>query len=201
MRSGPAVLAATAAESAFARPLPAGFYDRPTELVAVDLLGRHLLRRTARGMQAARIVETEAYVAGDRANHACLGPTVRNRMMFGPPGTLYVYRIHQVHCANAVTGHGQAVLLRAAEPWEGLAEAPKGPGRLCRAFGIGRAENGSSLIDGPVRVAGGRGRGIRVLSGPRIGIRLDTRRRLRFAIADNPWISRPGRLSPAGALA
>jgi DNA-3-methyladenine glycosylase len=202
MRSRPAVLGATAAaEAAFARPLPASFYDRPTEVVAVDLLGRSLVRQGAQGIRAARIVETEAYVAGDRANHACLGPTVRNRMMFGPPGTLYVYRIHQVHCANAVTGHGQAVLLRAAEPWAGLAEAPKGPGRLCRAFGIGRAENGSSLIHGPVRVAGEPGRGIRVLSGPRIGIRFDAGRRLRFAIADSPWISRPGRWSPAKGLA
>ncbi len=177
--------------AAFARPLPGRFYDRPTTEVAVDLLGRMLIRRVPGGFSFARIVETEAYTSGDRANHADRGPTLRNRMMFGPPGTLYVYRIHQVHCMNAVTGHGTAVLLRSAEPGIGLASDPRGPGRLCRALGVGPAENGTSLADGPVRITGAPPPGLVVDRGPRVGISRDVERPFRFAIRGDPWVSSP----------
>ena len=37
-----------------------------------------------------RIVEVEAYVGlDDRASHARMGPTARNRVMFGPPGIVF----------------------------------------------------------------------------------------------------------------
>ena len=83
-----------------------------------------------------RIVECEAYESGDPASHAFLGPTLRNRSMFAPPGTLYVFSIHRVYCANVVGRAGEAALLRAGEPLTPGLPSPSGPGRLCRALGI-----------------------------------------------------------------
>jgi len=197
MRPGPPVLNGSVnPRKEFARPFPQSWYDRPTERVARDLLGQYLVHRTADGFRLARVVETEAYVAGDLANHACLGPTVRNRSMFGPPGTLYVYRIHQVHLANAVTRPGEAVLVRAAEPGPGAAGNTRGPGRLCRVLQIGIERNGTSLVDGPVRVSSGPAFRERIRRGVRVGIRHDATRLLRFAIDGNPWVSRPVRAHP-----
>jgi len=176
---------------AFATPWGQAFYARPTIEVAWALLGQWLIRRLPDGWRVGRITETEAYIAGDAANHAVLGPTLRNRSMFGPPGTLYVYRVHQVHCANAVTGYGTAVLLRSVEPLLGVPGDPRGPGRLCRAFALDRAHDGTSLLTGPVRIAASGASVARVLVGRRIGIRLDAHRPLRFVVSGSRWVSSP----------
>ena len=170
------------------RRLGRAFFDRPTIIVARDLLGTTLWV----GERAARIVETEAYLTGDPASHAYRGPTRRNRSMFGPPGTLYMFRIHQVVCSNLVTRPGEAVLLRAGEPiTPGLANT-SGPGRLCRAMGLRLADDGTSVISGErLRILGGSREKIRVRVGHRVGIRRAARRRLRFSVADSPWVSRP----------
>jgi len=174
----------------FDRPLPRSFFDRSTPIVARALLGQRVARRVAGELRVGRIVETEAYVTGDPASHAYRGPTPRNRSMFGPPGTLYVYRIHQVHCANIVTRRGEAVLLRAVEPEQGIEGSTQGPGRLCRAFALTRAEDGSDVRTGAFRVLpGGTVRTVAV--GPRVGISRARARRLRFAEAGNRWVSLP----------
>jgi len=139
----------------------------------------------------ARLVETEAYPRGDPASHAFHGPTRRNRSMFVGPGTLYVFRIHQVVCANLVARVGEAVLLRAGAV-EGLAPgAGRGPGRLARALGISIEDDGLDAVrsrrvalrprDGPVG---------RIALTPRIGIRRARRRRLRFVLLGEPAVSR-----------
>lgn len=166
------------------------FFDRPTARVARELLGATLWV----GDRAVRIVETEAYVANDPASHAFRGPTRRNRSMFAGPGTLYVYRIHQVVCANLVTRRGEAVLLRAGEPLTPGLSATSGPGRLCRALGLGLGDDGTLVArSGSDRVRVERGAGPRgpVVVGPRVGIRRAADRPLRFALADNPWVSHP----------
>jgi DNA-3-methyladenine glycosylase len=195
---------ATSADLAdrYAAPLPAGFYDRPTATVARALLGAWIVAPDPSGFAAARIVETEAYVANDAANHADRGETARNRSMFAGPGTLYVYQIHQVFCANAVTRPGQAVLLRAAE-W--VTERPSslsGPGRLCRGFGLTRADDGSSLLSGRVRFAAGDRSPESVVRAPRVGISRAKDRPLRFlwdghpaTSAPRPWRRRSAHLS------
>lgn len=172
-------------------PLPATFYDRSTRSVARALLGCRIVHRSGSVIRAARIVETEAYGPNDPASHAFRGPTPRNSSMFEGPGTLYVYRIHQVYCANVVTRRGQAVLLRAAAPLsEGLGSL-RGPGRLCRELGIGPALDHSSVITGPVRIFPREVRIGKVAIGPRVGISKAVERPLRFAIADDPNVSRP----------
>jgi DNA-3-methyladenine glycosylase len=174
----------------FAHPLPRRFYARDTVEVARALLGQLLIRKVGTEWRVGRIVETEAYVAHDPASHAYGGPTLRNRSMFGVPGTLYVYRIHQVHCANVVTGRGEAVLLRAAEPVTPSTPSPQGPGRLCRAFALDRTNDGEDLVDGSVRILAV-ARVERVVSGARVGISRARRRRLRFAEYGNRWVSGP----------
>lgn len=182
----------TAARSSSAPRLGRSFFDRPTARVARELLGARLAVRDVGTVARVRLVETEAYVRADPANHAHGGSTRRNRSMFGPPGTLYVYRIHQVVCANLVTRRGEAVLLRAGEPeTPGLAN-PSGPGRLCRALGITIADDGTDATRGsrfvlraPSAPTGP------VLRGPRVGIRRAAERPLRFALATSRYVSRP----------
>ena len=77
----------------------AEFYDRPVVEVARDLVGWTLAHRDTAGV----IVETEAYHESEPACHAYAGVTQRTRVLFGPPGTAYVYRSYGIHALfNAV---------------------------------------------------------------------------------------------------
>jgi DNA-3-methyladenine glycosylase len=135
-------------------PLARAFYARATRVVARDLLGKVLVRRRERRVQLARIVEVEAYLGErDLASHARRGPTPRSAIMFGPPGFLYVYLIYGMHhCMNFVAkteGVAGAVLIRAAEPLQGLeGHDPRplsGPGKLCAGLGITLGDKGRDL--------------------------------------------------------
>lgn len=144
------------------RKLPRSFYNRPTLDVARDLLGKTIVCDLPQGRLGARIVEVEAYIGeDDPACHAAPGPTARNQVMYGRPGFSYVYFIYGMyHCFNIVTerrGFPAAVLLRAAEPVEGLEvmrqNSPRsrtvtilsGPGKFCRAFGLTVKHSGVDL--------------------------------------------------------
>lgn len=161
-------------------------------------------------MLIGRIVEVEAYRGKhDPASHAYRGKTNRNAVMFQEGGHLYVYFTYGMHfCANVVTreeGVGEAVLLRAVEPVEGIefmernrgsrrSASPhtltNGPAKLCQAFGISRPENGMDLLKGSVRIAELKNAPRpRVSASTRIGIRAGTEFRWRFFIKDNPWVS------------
>jgi DNA-3-methyladenine glycosylase len=83
------------------------------------------VRDDATGRRAGTIVEVEAYGGrDDRASHARFGPTVRNRVMAGPPGIAYVYLVYGMYdCLNVVCepdGRPAAVLIRAVEPLAGI---------------------------------------------------------------------------------
>lgn len=184
---------------AFARPWPHAFYGRATVTVARELLGGYVIHRTGSGFRVVRLVEVEAYVDDDPASHAFRGPTQRNRSMFLGPGTLYVFRIHQVYCANAVTLPGQAVLLRGAGPVVPMEENPSGPGRLARALDIRREHDGFDLASSEVRIVPGAPHGARVIAGPRVGIREAAERPLRFSLAGSRWVSSPRPLAQGGS--
>jgi DNA-3-methyladenine glycosylase len=180
------------------RALPRAFYDRDTLTVAQELLGKVLVHRTADGVTAGAIVETEAYIGeSDPACHAAPGPTKRNAPLYGPPGVAYVYLNYGMHyLVNAVTereGSPAAVLIRALEPLEGVdvmtkrragrqptavAGLCRGPGNLTKALGISLAQNRASLTAPPLSIEEWGVAVGDVMWGPRIGINVGT---------DRPW--------------
>lgn len=191
--------------------LPESFYDRDAVIVARQLLGKHLVRRTREGMCRGVIVETEAYLhEGDSACHTFKGPSRKNQTMFGPAGRAYVYTIHARCCFNVVTqpiGQGAAVLIRAVEPVAGielmrrrrnkenLSDLTRGPARLCEAFAIDRGLDGFDLTQGKqLWIAGDQNQSIadeQVRRTARIGVTSAHDLVLRFNIAGNPFVSGP----------
>ncbi len=165
-----------------------------------------------------RLTEVEAYRGQtDPGSHAFRGPTRRTRVMFGHPGTLYVYFSYGMHvCANIVTspsGEASAVLLRAGEVVDGreLARSrrptsksdidlARGPGRLCAALGITLDDDGDDLRSGPIRleVPDADSPPVAYAQGPRTGVSGpggSEEYPWRFWIAGEPTVS-PYRKSP-----
>ena len=187
------------------RTLAAAFYDRPVVAVARDLVGCVL----SHGPTAGVIVETEAYHESEPACHAHIGVTSRTHVLFGRPGTAYVYRSYGIHAlVNAVCepeGVGAAVLIRALEPVEGiermrerrglheLDQLCSGPGKLTQALGIGLERNGSDLVAGPLQI-GPRPPGWEepeLVVGTRIGITKAPELPWRFCARGSRSVSRP----------
>lgn len=151
------------------RPLDRAWFARDAPDVAPELLGKLLVVDVDGAVCSGRIIEVEAYMPHDPASHTFRGKTPRNAVMFGPAGHLYVYLSYGLHqCANVVTGapgSGQAVLIRALEPIDGIArmrqrragrpdrELVDGPGKLCQAMGVTGAHNGADLLTGPIIIA------------------------------------------------
>lgn len=180
---------------------------RPAPEVAPLLLGAVVRRRSEAGAVAVRLTEVEAYDGPhDPASHGFRGPTERTRVMFGPPGHLYVYLSYGMHwCANVVTGTpgtASAVLLRAGEVIEGHDLAwrrrgpnvrerglARGPGCLGQALGLTREQDGAYLLGrGPLTLSGG-GPRTSAVSGPRVGISVAHDVPWRFWVDGEPTVS------------
>jgi DNA-3-methyladenine glycosylase len=204
-------------------PLSRGFYDRDPRRVSRELLGKLLVRKEAKQLRTARIVEVEAYLgANDPAAHSFAGRTPRNAVLFGPPGYAYVYFIYGNHyCLNVSClpdGVAGGILFRAVEPLTGIEEMARlrnvsinsprdlrkltsGPGRLAEAFGITRErDNDKDLTNASsdLFIADDGYRVRRILTTPRIGITKAAERPLRYIIAGNEFVSGPktGNLKP-----
>jgi DNA-3-methyladenine glycosylase len=194
-------------------PLAAEFYDRPVVEVARDLVGCTL----AHGRTAGVIVETEAYHESEPACHAYVGLTSRTRVLFGAPGTAYVYRSYGIHAlVNAVCepeGVGAAVLIRALEPiaeldamrarrgLHAVEQLCSGPGKLTQALAIELGHNGTDLASGPVRI-GPPPPGwedVEIVSGTRIGITKAPELEWRFCATGSRSVSRPWPAALRGA--
>ena len=170
--------------------------------IARRLLGKYLVRRLGGETLVCRLTETEAYIGRcDKACHAYgYKRTPRTQTLFAPPGTAYIYLIYGMHhCLNLVTepeGTAAAVLIRGAEPLEGLDEIARrrfgmdygdltparrrnllnGPGKLCQGLAITRADNGLPPDNGSLYLCDSlpgwpdiRG-SLTIAAGPRIGI-------------------------------
>lgn len=195
--------------------LPRKFYLGDTVATARALLGQVLVHETGEGRTAGVIVETEAYKG--RTDAACHSvkfdapkPGHRTEVMFRAGGRAYVYLIYGMYCCfNVVTGPegiAEAVLIRALEPIEGLdvmrarrrvekdRQLCSGPGKLCQALGITRAENGLDLTSGPLRIL--RGKPVpdsEVAVTPRINVDYagaDALLPYRFIVKDSRFLSR-----------
>jgi DNA-3-methyladenine glycosylase len=190
--------------------LPRDFYARDGREVAPELLNKVLVH----GDRAVRIVEVEAYAGEeDPASHAFRGKTPRTRVMFGPPGHLYVYFTYGMHwCANAVcgpTGTASAVLLRAGAPLVGVdrmrearpaarrdRDLANGPAKLCQALGVDGSADGSDLVGGagPVIVDDGLAPPTEPGVSTRVGISAGLDHPWRWFVPQDPYVSagRPG---------
>jgi DNA-3-methyladenine glycosylase len=196
------------------RPLPRAFFARDPRRVARELLGKVLVRREEHGSLTARIVEVEAYLGErDPAAHASAGKTLRNAVLFGPPGHAYIYFIYGNHyCLNVSCepdGKAGSVLFRAVEPLTGIEAMARsrgielrsskdwrnltsGPGRLCEAFGITRTRDNACDLTSDASSLwlgddGCRIRGIVVT--PRVGIVKAADKTLRYVLAGNRFVS------------
>ena len=178
------------------------FYNQHTVELAKALLGKYFVFGKLKGI----IVETEAYLYKDDPGcHASRGLTPRNAPMFGPAGHIYVYLIYGMyHCLNIVsgkTGEGEAVLIRALEPVEGIPLMQKrrkttklenlcsGPGKLTQAFGITKKHNNLSVLDGPIQIYNSRLKP-EITASTRIGLSAGKELELRFFIAGNKFVSK-----------
>ena len=177
---------------------------RDSHEVAPDLIGATFLVNGVGGI----IVEVEAYHHTDPAAHSYNGPTPRNRIMFGPAGFSYVYRSYGIHwCLNFVCereGSASAVLIRAIEPVAGLAAMKRrrgladaralcsGPGKICEALGITRAENALALEAPPFQLFA-RAAPVKIAKGVRIGITKAADVPWRYGLAGSKFLSKPFR--------
>lgn len=101
------------------------FFDVPCVQLAKRLLGQTLVRVLNDGtVLKGKIVETESYLGKeDKASHSFCGKiTARNEPMFMKPGIIYVYITYGMYYMLNISsqGEGNAVLLRAVEPLEGI---------------------------------------------------------------------------------
>src|SRR3569833_1097137 len=132
--------------------LPRAELPVDTTELARFLIGKVVVRNVPEGRMVGRIVETEAYLHGDAAAHSFIGETPRNRSLFGERGHAYVYVSYGIHkmlnVVGGTPGIGTGVLIRAAEPLEGiellqarrglpnLIDLARGPVNLAQAFEI-----------------------------------------------------------------
>jgi len=200
--------------------LPRKFYSNDTLQVARELLGKYIVHKIGGEELTGMIVETEAYIGPhDKAAHSYNNRrTDRNEVMYGPPGYAYVYAIYGMYyCMNVVTADvdkPEAVLIRAIEPVKGLdtmaqnrfqkryeelhkSEAiniANGPGKLCKALGINKSNNGDDLCKDRLFIAeSGKPMDFSIESSPRINIGYAEEAVFypwRYYIKGNPYVSR-----------
>lgn len=190
------------------------FYDR-TDVVKIarELIGKILVTHFGGHLTAGRIVETEAYAGvGDRASHAFGGRrTQRTEIMFGDPGTAYVYLCYGIHhLFNVVTNRRDvphAILVRALEPLHGIDTMLKrtrkkkadytltrGPGNVSKALGIFTQHTGWDLQSDELFIASDAFAVKKkdIVISARIGVDYagaDAALPYRFTLRDNPYVS------------
>lgn len=183
------------------------FFARDPAQVAQDLLGCILVRKLNKRILKGKIVETEAYYGlRDPASRAYKGKTKLAELMWGSPGTIFIYMVHNNWLFNIVTGRKNqpsAVLIRAVEPLEGIdymkrkrgtSEMKKltsGPGKFTRAFGLTKTKyHGLDIAETRDLYILRRKGNSQIGKSHRIGVSRDLRRNLRFFIKGNKFVSR-----------
>lgn len=192
------------------KPLPLKFYLRDSVTVSKELLGKILIRKIGKNVLKAKIVETEAYVGEyDPASHAYMKITERNKIMYDRGGKVYVYFIYgNYYCFNIVSekkGIGNATLIRAVEPLEGINIMKKfrgkvrnihdltnGPAKLCISLNINKLLYGEDVtekkhifISSPLKKEN-----FEIVISKRIGLNVGIDYPYRFFIKDNPYVTK-----------
>jgi len=188
--------------------LPKEFYIRDSAVVAKELLGKLLIRKLNGRELIGKIVETEAYYGkNDPASRAFTTPKMAEQM-WQEGGKTFVYIVHNNWLLNIVTGKKgipSAVLIRAIEPLNHHETLKKhrngkdgflltnGPGKLTQAMKITKnhhnleiyGQKSNLIIAQPSKIDP-----FTIASSHRIGVSKDLKRKLRFYIKDNKWVSR-----------
>ena len=187
--------------------LPREFYERDPEIVAKELLGKRLIRKLYENFLEGIIVETEAYYGlDDPASRAYHGIKNYNRPMWNEPGRAFIYNVHKYWMFNIVAHDPSqigAVLIRAIEPKKGIEvmkthrpvknefELTNGPGKLTIALKIDKGLNGTPITSGKSEIIIASNKmELEIESSYRIGVRKDLKRKLRFFIKGNKFVSR-----------
>ncbi len=190
-------------------PLGTAFFDRPTAEVARDLLGKILVSRAGDTVTGGVIVETEAYLGrDDPGSHAATkGMTRRNAVMYGAPGTVYVYftygNHHMLNLVCESESIAGAVLVRALRPEYGIEPMRQrrggisdtrglanGPGKLAAALGIDLSDNGSRLGLGRLTVYDSHAPASTVRESGRVGLSSGHELQLRFYLDGDEFVSK-----------
>ena len=179
-------------------PLQRDFYNRKTDLVARDLLGKILVRRQGSQLLGGVIVETEAYFGGDDpASRAFNGLKEYNRVMFEEPGRLFIYNVHKYWMLNIIAHNDGVggVLIRAIEPTMGIEVMKRnltnGPGKLTLALDVDKNLNGIYVTkeSSPVYVLDNEFK-CEIDTSHRIGVTRDLSEHLRFYVKNNRFVSK-----------
>lgn len=183
------------------------FYTRDSKDVAIDLLGKILVRRVNERILEGIIVETEAYYGlHDPASRAYSGIKRYNRLMWDEPGKVFIYNVHKYWMLNLVAHKPEAigaVLIRAIEPIKGIEEMlinrpvkkiinlSNGPGKLTLALNIDKRCNGVKVTscDSAITILNSECKPT-IMSSHRIGVKKDLKKKLRFFIKGNNFVSR-----------
>lgn len=201
------------------KKLNKSFYTRDTLIVAKELLGKFLVVNNGNQKIIVKIVETEAYKGPiDKACHTFNNRrTKRTEIMYSSGGCAYIYQIYGMYfCLNVVTENkevGTAVLIRAGEPIKGIEKMASnrfskqlsnlskkeiqnltnGPGKLCKALGLDKLQNGSNLMENELFICKKNiDEPMQIVSTKRIGIDYAEEAKdfeWRFYIKDNPYVS------------
>lgn len=189
------------------------FYLRDAVTVGRELLGKIIVKKDSEGnIFSGRITETEAYMgAVDKASHSYGNrKTKRTEVMYKEGGHSYVFLIYGMYeCFNVTVsceGNPEAVLIRGVEPLENKEimfkkrkvkkekDISNGPGKLTKALGITREDNGTDLVtDENLWLEDDGYKTENIIETTRIGIEYaeeDALKPWRFYIKDNIYVSK-----------
>ena len=196
------------------------FYQRSSLELAPELLGLYLVHNLDGIELIGKIVEVEAYMGvNDKAAHTFNNRrTRRNEVMFGEAGYAYIYLIYGMYyCLNVVSStkdNPQGVLFRAVEPVKGFDEIAKnrfnlpynqlskqqqynltsGPGKLCQAFNITKANYGNDFTNSNLLICSNNDdNDFKIASSPRVNVDYAEEAKdypWRFYIEGNPYVSK-----------
>lgn len=189
--------------------IPRQFYNRPTLIVAKDLLGKYLVRKVGQKELAGKIVETEAYIGPkDRAAHTHGGKiTQRNKTVYLEGGRAYIYLCYGINWMLNLTtrkkGIPECILIRALEPSleeygdsQELKNLTNGPGKLCRWLKLDKTFDEEDLVRSKkfwLEDRGGEIKKSQIVTAKRIGIDyagIWAEKPWRFFLRDNSFVSR-----------
>jgi DNA-3-methyladenine glycosylase len=145
------------------------FFERDVLIVAPELIGKVIVRVFKDGSVGRfMITEVEAYRGEeDLACHASKGRTMRNDVMYGKGGLVYVYLCYGMHwMLNFVTekeNSPQAVLIRGIDNISG-------PGRVTKKMIIDKSYYGEDLVTSKIIWLEDAGKKYPYITAKRVGI-------------------------------